>query len=90
MIALKSGGNQFHGDAFEFLRNDKLDAVDFFQNYFTPAGKALVPKNLLRQNQYGGVFSGPVTIPKIGSYPKSAISVQRVAVAGRSSDKWLR
>ena len=64
-IALKSGGNQFHGDAFEFLRNDKLDAEDYFQNYFIPAGKARVPKNLLRQNQYGGVFSGPVTIPKI-------------------------
>ena len=49
-IALKSGTNQYHGDTFEFLRNDKLDAEDFFQNYFTPAGKALVPKNLLRQN----------------------------------------
>src|SRR5205807_9011015 len=54
-IALKSGGNRYHGDVFEFLRNDKLDAADFFQNYFTPAGKALVPKNQLRQNQYGGV-----------------------------------
>ena len=64
-IALKSGTNQYHGDTFEFLRNDKLDAEDFFQNYFTPAGKALVPKNLLRQNQYGGVFSGPLTIPKV-------------------------
>lgn len=64
-IALKSGGNRYHGDAFEFLRNDKLDAVDFFQNYFTPPGKALVPKNQLRQNQYGGVFSGPLTIPKV-------------------------
>src|SRR5581483_10848844 len=42
-----------------------LDAEDFFQNYFTPLGKALVPKNLLRQNQYGGVFSGPLTIPKL-------------------------
>jgi len=36
-----------------------------FQNYFIPAAKARVPKNLLRQNQYGGVFSGPVTIPKL-------------------------
>ncbi len=64
-IALKSGGNRYHGTAFEFLRNDKLDAADYFQNYFTPAGKALVPKNQLRQNQYGGVFTGPLTIPKI-------------------------
>ena len=64
-IALKSGTNQFHGTAFEFLRNDKLDAIDFFQNYFTPPGKPLVPKNLLRQNQYGGVLSGPLSIPKV-------------------------
>src|SRR5215471_14473152 len=64
-IALKSGANQYHGDAFEFLRNDKLDAEDFFQNYFTPPGKALVPKNLLRQNQYGFLLTGPILIPKV-------------------------
>jgi hypothetical protein len=63
-IALKSGTNQYHGDAFEFLRNDKLDAEDYFQNYFNPPNRR-IPKNLLRQNQYGGVLSGPLTIPKI-------------------------
>ena len=65
VMELRSGTNQFHGDAFEFLRNDKLDATDFFQNYFTPPGAAHKPKNLLRQNQYGGVFSGPIIVPKI-------------------------
>jgi hypothetical protein len=65
VMALKSGTNQFHGSAFEFLRNDKLDAEDYFQNYFNPAGTARKPKNVLRQNQYGGVFSGPLIIPKI-------------------------
>jgi hypothetical protein len=64
-IALKSGANDFHGDAFEFLRNDKLDAQDYFQNYFNPPGAAPTPKNLLRQNQYGGLLSGPILIPKI-------------------------
>ncbi|HYM13257.1 MAG TPA: TonB-dependent receptor, partial [Bryobacterales bacterium] len=64
-MALKSGTNQFHGDAFEFLRNDKLDATDYFQNYFNPPGAAAKPKNQLRQNEYGGVFSGPVVIPKL-------------------------
>ena len=64
-IALKSGGNAFHGDVFEFLRNDKLDAQDYFQNYFNPPGSTPTPKNLLRQNQYGFLLTGPILIPKI-------------------------
>ena len=64
-IVLKSGTNQFHGTAFEFLRNDVLDAEGYFQNYFTAPGAARKPKDELRQNQYGGVFSGPVIIPKL-------------------------
>jgi hypothetical protein len=65
VIALKSGTNAFHGSAFEFLRNDKLDAEDYFQNYFNPPGTPPSPKNRLRQNQYGGMFSGPIIIPKL-------------------------
>ncbi len=64
-MVLKSGTNQFHGTAFEFLRNDKLDAEDYFQNYFNAPGAASKPKNQLRQNQFGGVFSGPIWIPKV-------------------------
>jgi len=45
----KSGTNGFHGDVFEFLRNDKLDAA----NFFTPV------KSELRRNQFGGVAGGP-------------------------------
>jgi hypothetical protein len=45
----KSGTNGFHGDLFEFLRNDRLDAA----NYFTPV------KSELRRNQFGGVAGGP-------------------------------
>ncbi|MGC2552773.1 MAG: carboxypeptidase regulatory-like domain-containing protein [Candidatus Sulfotelmatobacter sp.] len=45
----KSGTNSFHGDVFEFLRNDKLDAA----NFFTPV------KSELRRNQFGGVAGGP-------------------------------
>jgi hypothetical protein len=64
-MVLKSGTNQFHGTAFEFLRNDKLDAEDYFQNYFNAPGAARKPKNQLRQNQFGGVLSGPILVPKI-------------------------
>src|SRR5262249_51270300 len=45
-VITRSGGNQFHGSAFEFLRNDKLDANNFFNNArgrFTTDRKALAP-----------------------------------------------
>src|SRR5258705_4452218 len=55
---IKSGTNEFHGSAWEFFRNDKLDAADFFEN----AGGT--PKRALRQNQFGISAGGPVVIPK--------------------------
>ena len=58
---VKSGGNDFHGSAWDFLRNEKLDANNFFSN----AGK--VPRQPFKQNQYGFTASGPVTIPKVYS-----------------------
>jgi hypothetical protein len=56
---MKSGTNDYHGDVWEFFRNDKLDAADFFEN----AGG--IHKGELRQNQFGGTFGGPVIIPHI-------------------------
>jgi Carboxypeptidase regulatory-like domain/TonB dependent receptor len=56
---IKSGTNEFHGDVWEFFRNDKLDAADFFEN----AGG--IPKGELRQNQFGFTAGGPVVIPKV-------------------------
>ncbi|MCC6586507.1 MAG: TonB-dependent receptor [Bryobacterales bacterium] len=52
-LQLRSGTNQFHMSAFEFFRHDKLDA----RNLFRPAPFA---KDLLRRNQFGIVFSGPI------------------------------
>jgi hypothetical protein len=52
-VAIKSGTNRWHGTAFEFLRNDTFDARGFF---LAPNQ----PKNKLRRNQFGGVFSGPI------------------------------
>lgn len=46
----KSGTNQFHGTAFEFLRNQDLDARNFFDT----------TKGAFRQNQFGGVLGGPI------------------------------
>ena len=55
----KSGTNQFHGDAWEFLRNDALDAADFFTN---AAGQS---KPEYRLNQFGATLGGPLPLPKM-------------------------
>lgn len=53
-IVTRSGTNQFHGTAFDYLRNDALDANDWF------ADQAGLPKPKERQNDFGGTFSGPI------------------------------
>lgn len=58
-VLTKSGGNQFHGTAFEFLRNDKLDAKNYA---FTTARP---PKDPFKWNQYGFTLGGPIWIPKV-------------------------
>ncbi len=58
-VLTKSGTNQFHGTAFEFLRNEKLDAKNYAFRTARP------PKDPFKWNQYGGTFSGPVVIPKL-------------------------
>jgi hypothetical protein len=54
-VITKSGGNQFHGDLFEFLRNSDFDARD----YFVPN------RGAYHQNQFGGTFGGPIKRDKI-------------------------
>jgi hypothetical protein len=58
-LSIKSGTNQLHGSFYEFLRNDKLDANDFFQN------RSAQPVPKLTYNQFGVAIGGPVEIPKI-------------------------
>ena len=55
-VTIKSGTNGFHGSAFEFLRNSKLDAKNFFD---PPDG----PTPPFKQNQFGGAVGGPVVLP---------------------------
>ncbi len=54
-VSYKSGGRQFHGNAFEFLRNSALDA----RNLFDPPGK-IAP---FRMNQFGATLGGPALLP---------------------------
>src|SRR4051794_6009639 len=53
-VVYKSGTNQFHGTAYEFLRNSKLDANTFYNN------TRGVPLASFKRSQYGGTFGGPV------------------------------
>ena len=55
---IKSGTNQFHGEAWEFLRNTVLNA----QGFFKPVGGGTLPFN---QNQFGGAFGGPIMKDKL-------------------------
>lgn len=50
----KSGSNEFHGNLYEFFRNDRLNANDFFLN---SAGR---PRPVLKRNQFGGTTGGPI------------------------------
>ena len=56
---IKSGTNQLHGDLWEYFRNDKLDANNYFAN------QNGTPRPPYRQNQFGGTVGGPVVIPKL-------------------------
>jgi outer membrane receptor protein involved in Fe transport len=70
---IKAGTNQFHGAAFEFLRNDDFDANNFFTN------RAGLPRSPFHQNQFGGTMGGPVRHDRIfffGDYQGTRQSIQ--------------
>ncbi len=87
---LKGGANQFHGVAFEFVRNEAFDANNFFTN------RAGLPRTPFHQNQFGGTLGGPVLHNRIfffGDYQgtrmttKSGSSVESVPpMAWRNGD----
>jgi hypothetical protein len=58
-VSIKSGTNQFHGDLWEFFRNDKLNANNFFNDFFQ------LPKPALRWNMFGGAVGGPIVKKKL-------------------------
>jgi hypothetical protein len=58
-IASRTGTNALHGSAYEFLRNDAVDANDFFRN------ASNVKKPAFRMNNFGGAIGGPVWLPNV-------------------------
>jgi hypothetical protein len=87
LVTIKSGTNQLHGTAYEFLRNDKVDGTNFFANR-SGAGK---PE--YRQNQFGGTMGGPILKNKLflfGSFDGTRIrsgtnSISTVPTAAEST-----
>ena len=59
-IVTRAGTNDFHGSIFDYLRNDVFDANDWFTN------RSRLAKPPLRQNDFGGVFHGPILLPRFG------------------------
>ena len=66
-LVTRAGTNALHGSVWEFLRNDKLAANGFFNNFF---GSSNLP---YRQNQYGFFVGGPVVIPRVINGRKAAL-----------------
>ena len=56
-VVTKSGGNTVHGTLYDYLRNNALNANDFFSNEIG------APRNVLRRNQFGGTVGGPIFVP---------------------------
>lgn len=91
-IVTRSGTNQWHGTLFDYLRNDVLDA----NNWFAGITKPPQPKPEERQNDFGGTFSGPVVrsktffffsyeglrlrLPTIGNVSVPAVAARQAAV----------
>jgi hypothetical protein len=59
----RSGSNQFHGSAYDYLRNSAFDANNWFNTY----GSVKTPTPAERQNDFGGTIGGPLSIPHVYS-----------------------
>jgi hypothetical protein len=72
-VSTRSGGNEFHGSAFEFLRNSKLDANNFFSN------RNRTPLGAFQRNQFGGTLGGPIVKNKTFFFLSEQSTVTRNA-----------
>jgi hypothetical protein len=78
IVSTRSGSNDLHGTLFEFLRNDKLDATNFFAN------RSGAEKPTYRLNQFGGTLGGPILKNKMfffGSVQATRIRLGRSFVS---------
>jgi len=74
-IATKSGSNNWHGDLFEFLRNNDLNSADFFTHQADP----------LKRNQFGGSLGGPIKHNKLFIFGNFQQTIQHESLSGSST-----
>ena len=67
LVATKSGTSAFHGDVYEFNRNDIFNANNYFNKNITP----ILPRAIERYNNYGFTIGGPLYIPKVYNTSKN-------------------
>ncbi|MBM3739325.1 MAG: TonB-dependent receptor [Acidobacteria bacterium] len=79
-VTMKSGSNEIHGGVFEFVRNDKFDANNFFSN------KAGRRRAAFRQNQFGGTIGGPIVKNRLFYFGSYEGTIQRTAASSSISD----
>lgn len=72
-VVTQSGTNRFHGEAFEFIRNNYIDATNFFSS----------SPDVLHQDQFGGTFGGPVKRNKLFAFA----AYQRTRITQKQSDQ---
>jgi hypothetical protein len=95
-VITKSGGNAFRGSVFEYLRNDKLDAPNYFDATRNNDGSVIdrLPKSKLQQNQFGGSLGGPLLHDRaffFGSYEGYVLNAGTNAIeAVPSPAAWAR
>lgn len=81
-VVTKSGSNQFHGTAFEFFRNTVLNANDFFFEYSELAHGQPNKELPINQNQFGGVFGGPIKKDKLFFFTSYQETQQKNGLSG--------
>lgn len=82
-VVTKGGSNSFHGSIFEYLRNEDLNANNFF---FNQTG---TPRGILRQNQPGFTFGGPIKKDKLMFFTSYQATRQRNGIASQCSTTLL-
>ncbi|HEX6504687.1 MAG TPA: carboxypeptidase regulatory-like domain-containing protein [Terriglobales bacterium] len=84
-LVTKSGTNALHGSIYEYLRNDKADANDFFLNHVS------APRPPLKWNQFGGSLGGPIVKDKLfffAAYEGSRFITQQAQTIVEESPQW--